>query len=154
KWRIVYLEHLETPAELPTSMGALRAQQYRWTKGAAETAKKHFTQVLGSSFQFSTKLHALSHLLNSTVFIAVLVSAVLSVPLLFIKAGATELQLVFRLGSILLLSLAALIGFYWTALYQTERNAWKTTLKLLPEFFLFLSVSMGMSLHNSLAVLE
>src|SRR5690606_10045956 len=59
KWRIVYLEHLETPAELPTSMGALRAQQYRWTKGAAETAKKHFTQVLGSSFPFSTKLHAL-----------------------------------------------------------------------------------------------
>jgi len=39
-WKFVYLRDYTTPAELPSEMNALKAQQYRWTKGAIETAKK------------------------------------------------------------------------------------------------------------------
>lgn len=153
-WQIEYLEHLETPAELPASIGALRAQQYRWTKGAAETAKKHIKKVMKSNIPFSTKLHAVFHLLNSAMFICVLVSALLSVPLLYIKANTPEIQPLFMFGSLLLLSFVSLAGFYWTSKYQDERDSSKAVLKFIPEFLLFLSISMGMSLHNSLAVLE
>lgn len=153
-WRIAYLEHLVTPAELPASIGALRAQQYRWTKGAAETAKKHVSKVLTGNIPFSTKLHAVFHLLNSAVFICVLVSALLSVPLLYIKANTPEIQPLFMFGSLLLLSFVALAGFYWTSRYQVEKTGSKEAFKFIPEFLLFLSVSMGMSLYNSLAVLE
>lgn len=153
-WQIAYLEHLVTPAELPASIGALKAQQYRWTKGAAETAKKHILKILTGNLLFSTKLHAVFHLLNSAVFICVLVSGLLSVPILYIKSNTPALEPLFMFGSLLLLSFVALAGFYWTSNYQMEKVAGKEAIKFIPEFLLFLSVSMGMSLHNSLAVME
>jgi hypothetical protein len=83
-----------------------------------------------------------------------LLTALLSIPLLFIKHDTPGLAPLFKFGSLLLLSLFALIAFYWTALYQQNHSAWRTTKRFIPEFFLFLSVSMGLSLHNSVAVLE
>jgi len=154
-WRFTYLEEVEAPAELPAAMGAVKSQQFRWTKGAAETARKHLTSVLRApQVPLSTKLHATFHLLNSAIFICILLSAILSVPMLFIKHTTPEWNGIFKLGTVLLLSLAALIGFYWTALYQQGHSAWHTTRRFAPDFFLFLALSMGLSLHNSLAVLE
>jgi len=44
KWKFLYLENVVSPSELPIEINALKAQQYRWTKGAAECFKK--TSVL------------------------------------------------------------------------------------------------------------
>ncbi|MEJ8800662.1 cellulose synthase family protein [Pontibacter sp. H249] len=153
-WQFIFLEDVEAPAELPAAMGALKSQQFRWTKGAAETARKHLARVLQSEVPLSTKLHATFHLLNSMVFICVLLTAVLSVPILFIKDNNPQLAILFKLGSVLIFSLMALVAFYWTALYQQSYHAWKTTKRFIPEFFLFLCISMGLSLHNSMAVAE
>ncbi|GAB3203246.1 glycosyltransferase [Pontibacter aydingkolensis] len=153
-WHFVFMEDVEAPAELPAAMGALKSQQFRWTKGAAETARKHLGRVLQSEVPLPTKLHATFHLLNSMVFICVLLTAVLSVPMLFIKDNNPQLAILFRFGSVLLLSLVALVAFYWTALYQQSYQAWKTTKRFIPDFFLFLCMSMGLSLHNSMAVAE
>jgi hypothetical protein len=79
---------------------------------------------------------------------------VLSVPLLVFKQDAPYLAMLFRLGILLLLSLFALTFFYWTTLYHQSRSFWQATRRLFPDFFLFLAMSMGMSLHNSLAVVE
>ncbi|GAA4438272.1 glycosyltransferase [Pontibacter saemangeumensis] len=153
-WEFVYLEEVEAPAELPADMAALKSQQFRWTKGAAETARKHLWRVLRSKASFLTKIHAFFHLLNSAIFLCVLLTAVLSVPMLNIRHSAPALAPVFKLGYALLLSLGALIAFYWSAQHARSETAWRTSLRFLPEFFLFLSISMGLSLHNSLAVLE
>ncbi|WP_299707599.1 cellulose synthase family protein [uncultured Pontibacter sp.] len=153
-WVFRYLEDVEAPAELPAAMGALKSQQFRWTKGAAETARKHLGQVLRARMPLSTRLHALFHLLNSGIFICVLLTALLSIPMLFLKHRSPGLELLFQLGALLLVSLLALIAFYWTALYQQYRSVWQTTKHFVPSFFLFLSMSMGLSLHNSLAVME
>lgn len=153
-WQFIYLEEEEAPAELPADMGALKSQQFRWTKGAAETARKHLWRVLRSKAPFLTKLHAFFHLLNSAIFLCVLLTAVLSVPLLYIKHNSPALSPLFKLGYALLLSLGALIAFYWSAQHAHSETAWRTSLRFVPEFFLFLSISMGLSLHNSMAVLE
>ncbi|RDV16211.1 glycosyltransferase [Pontibacter diazotrophicus] len=153
-WQFLYLEDVEAPAELPAAMGALKSQQFRWTKGAAETARKHLGRVMRSNVSLSTKLHAFFHLLNSAIFVCVLLTAILSVPVLFLKNNAPELAPFFKLGYALLLSLAALIAFYWTAHDAHSASAWRTTVRFVPEFILFLSISMGLSLHNSIAVLE
>ena len=154
-WQFRFLEEVQAPAELPAAMGALKSQQFRWTKGAAETARKHLWRVMHSSKPLLTKLHAFFHLLNSGIFICVLLTAVLSVPMLFIKNDAPELAWLFKLGYALLLSLGALIAFYWSAQYAAYRSsAWRTTIRFVPDFLLFLSISMGLSLHNSIAVLE
>lgn len=39
-WKFKYLEDVPSPSELPVIMSAVKTQQYRWTKGGAETAKK------------------------------------------------------------------------------------------------------------------
>ncbi|MCJ8166681.1 glycosyltransferase [Pontibacter sp. E15-1] len=153
-WRFVYLEEVEAPAELPADMGALKSQQFRWTKGAAETARKHLHRVLQSRLPFLTKVHAFFHLLNSAIFICVLLTALLSVPLLYIKHTTPALSPLYKLGYALLLSLAGLVAFYWSAQRAHSTGGWRSNLAFVPEFLLFLSISMGLSLHNSLAVLE
>ena len=153
-WKFVFMEDVEAPAELPAAMGALKSQQFRWTKGAAENARKHLLRVLKSGAPFSTKLHATFHLFNSFVFICVFLTALLSVPILFIRENNPQLDTFFRLGAVLLLSLLALVAFYWTALYTQSRKPWATTRRFVPDFFLFLCMSMGLSLHNSMAVAE
>ena len=150
-WRFHYLPHVVAPAELPATLDALKSQQFRWTKGAAETARKHLGSVLRSSQSAATKLHATFHLLNSSVFVAILLMAVVSVPLVFVRADLPELKPVLRMASVFLLAFVPLIYYYFTAWRLDKPTAalWRFG----PEFLLFLSVSMGLTLHNARAVL-
>ncbi len=149
-WKFVYLPQLVVPAELPPTMAALRSQQYRWTKGAAETIKKHFTKIWQAPVPFSTKVHGSFHLLNSTVFLALLGASVASLPLLFLNNSAAG-NILFRLTSVFLSGFFLLFVFYWLAYRQSHPAKFLT---FLPRFLLFLVMSMGLSLHNSVAVIE
>jgi cellulose synthase/poly-beta-1,6-N-acetylglucosamine synthase-like glycosyltransferase len=151
-WKFVYLENVETPGELPVIMPAIKSQQYRWNKGAAETARKNFGKVLRSDFSVKNKVHAFFHLFNSSVFVCLLVAAILSIPMLYIKHDHPEVEWLFDLGIIFLCGFLSITLFYWVAtkrFYPTR--AGKTFLFLYPRFII---VSMGLSLHNGLAVME
>lgn len=150
-WRFLYLPQVAAPAELPAAMGALKSQQFRWTKGGAETARKHLGRVLRSALPWATKLHATFHLLNSTVFLAILILSVLSVPLVFVRQHLPELEPVFSLASLFLLTLLPLVFYYYSAWHRASPTAhWGA---FLFKFLLFLAVSMGLALHNARAVL-
>lgn len=154
-WQFKYLEKVGAPAELPVAMNALKNQQFRWTKGAAECAKKNLKEVLKSTkVTLKTKIHAIFHLTNSAVFIVIILLALLSVPMLVIKNNFMEYKLLFKLGSFFLLSVLFLSGYYWVSFTSSYKNKLIATLHFLYLFPLFLSVSMGLSLHNALAVLE
>jgi hypothetical protein len=71
-----------------------------------------------------------------------------------VKNYHLEYKLLFQVASGFILSLPILAIFYWTALTRDETNKEKAFLKFIFLFPLFLSVSMGLSLHNALAVLE
>ncbi|OON70214.1 cellulose synthase family protein [Hymenobacter sp. CRA2] len=151
-WRFCYLPAVVAPAELPAHMDALRSQQHRWNKGGAETARKHLRRVWTSPhLPLSTKLHATFHLLNSAVFVAVLLMGLLSVPLLLVQTRRPELTWFFRLAGLSVLSLTPLVGYYHAAWRWNGGRG--TGLRFLPKFLLFLSMSMGLSLHNAWAVL-
>jgi cellulose synthase/poly-beta-1,6-N-acetylglucosamine synthase-like glycosyltransferase len=151
-WKFRYLEHVGSPAELPVTMNALKTQQFRWTKGAAECVKKNLPSVLNSKHTSNTtKVHAIFHLMNCTVFICILLAAVLSIPLLFIKSSHPQYAQVFLFALFSPFSLLLLSYFYWTA---TTRRPGVSFVSFLGKFFLFLSVSMGFSLHNSIALCE
>ncbi|MEO5584471.1 MAG: cellulose synthase family protein [Flavobacteriales bacterium] len=153
-WRFHYLENVVSPAELPAAMNALKTQQYRWNKGAAECVVKILPAVLRRrDLSFGTKLHALFHLMNSTVFIAILGTALLSVPLLVVKQEHPELRVLFNVAIVFTFALLVLVAFYWTA-YRKHRTGWRGALSFLWTFPAFLTVSMGLSLHNAVAVLE
>ena len=154
-WKFKYLQNLGSPAELPAAMNALKNQQFRWTKGAAECAKKNLMQVLKTtSLPISTKVHAVFHLMNSAIFIAILLLSLLSLPMLFIKNNFEEYALLFKLGSFFITSVVFLGGYYLIAFLTNYQNKWKGLPRFLLLFPLFLSVSMGLSLHNALAVME
>lgn len=152
-WKFKFLEDVCSPAELPAEMNALKNQQYRWNKGAAECAMKHLENVVKEKkLTISTRTHAVFHLLNSSVFIWILTCAILSVPLVMIKLDHPELKPLFYVGAILLLSFGILAAFYFTSFRHVEKK--NRILDFLWLYPAFLSVSMGMSLHNTRAVLQ
>jgi len=154
-WEFMYLEGVESPAELPAEMNALKSQQFRWTKGAAECAVKNLPKVMRKSgLGLKTKMHAIFHLMNSFLFICILSTAMLSLPMLYVKHGNEDYDLLFKLASIFLLSFVILSYFYWLSMRGRKDDFWGTLSTFILKFPLFLSVSMGMSLHNSIAVLE
>jgi cellulose synthase/poly-beta-1,6-N-acetylglucosamine synthase-like glycosyltransferase len=85
-WNFIYLPAIGSPSELPAEMNALKAQQFRWTKGAAECTRKNLGKVLkAKDMGFAHKVHASFHLMNSVVFLSILGTSILSMPMLFIK---------------------------------------------------------------------
>lgn len=150
-WGFRYLEGLASPAELPAEINALKNQQYRWNKGAAECARKHLLNMWrqpGPSI--GTKVHAFFHLMNSSIFIWIVVCAVLSLPLLVFKAHHPEFSTWFHFGGVLILSFIVLAALYFTAYRKIDPRAGR--LRFLWLYPAFLSLSMGMSLHNARAV--
>lgn len=154
-WKFIYLEDVLSPAELPAEMNSLKSQQFRWTKGAAECAVKNLPKVLrNKEIDWKTKFHAVFHLLNSFVFICIFLTAILSVPILLIKHNFEGYDSIFKLASVFVTSFIILSYFYWLSMSKTESGNLKSIFKFIYQFPLFLSVSMGLSLHNSIAVLE
>jgi len=150
-WKFKYLQDVSTPGELPIIMQAVKTQQFRWNKGGAETARKLFGRVLISNTSLIHKTHAFFHLFNSSVFVGVLIAAILSIPMLYIKSKHPEIVWVFNLGVIFLLGFFSISLFYWVATKQFYKNPVRIFFRRFPGFLI---VSMGLSLHNGLAVLE
>ena len=151
-WKFTYREEVESPAELPVLIQAIKSQQYRWNKGAAETARKTLGKVLSSDIGWRHKIHAAFHLLNSSVFLLLLIAAVLSIPMLYIKEYNPDLALIFDFGSIFIIGFIAMGFFYWVAAKTTHPDF--TLRYFVVNFPRFLAFSMGMALHNSIAVVE
>ncbi len=157
-YRIQYLEGVGSPAELPVEMNGFKSQQHRWMKGGAETARKMLPAVWRSGLTFGHKVHATAHLLASSIFLFVFLCGVFSVPLLFHLARLAELGVSKDIFAVFLLGLLSVIAIYYVANVQSvankERSFGKSVFKFLLLFPAFLSLSMGLSLHNSVAVLQ
>jgi cellulose synthase/poly-beta-1,6-N-acetylglucosamine synthase-like glycosyltransferase len=153
-WRFRYLENVAAPAELPVAMPAVKSQQFRWTKGAAETARKNLGRVLRSDQSLGTRINAIFHLLNSTVFVCVLLTAFFSIPILLFSRQPDAYSVWFSSGYFFIISLLALFLFYFIAYRQLNQSSGTGIIYFIPKLFLFLSFSMGLSLHNSIAVAE
>ena len=154
-WKFKYLEDVETPAELPIVISAARTQQFRWNKGGAENFRKMMWKVLkNKNISPKTKIHGLLHLLNSTMFLIILIVAVLSIPMLYIKNEYTHLKPYFLVMSFFVISTIIFFGCYWIMYRRMYGGGIKNFMNYIGMFFVFFSIAMGFSLHNSIAVLE
>lgn len=153
-WEFKYLESVGAPAELPASMNALKSQQYRWTKGAAENVRKNLGKTLSSKISLGTKFHSFFHLLNSTIFLCIMITALFSVPVLIIKNYNPLINEISKFGWLFLISLFSLSLFYLISYFRLRPFNVKNFLNFLLTFPMFLSMSMGLSLHNTIAVIE
>ena len=154
-WQFIFLEEVGAPAELPAVMNALKTQQFRWNKGAAECVRKNLGRVLrAEDIGFGTKMNAIFHLMNSAVFICIVILALLSIPMLSIKNNFEEYRTLFLFASAFLITLPILALFYWTSMSRNYASKTKAFFHFIFLFPMFLAVSMGLSLHNAMAVLE
>ncbi len=154
-WKFKYLEEVETPAELPVVISAARSQQFRWNKGGAENFRKMMWKVLKSkNISSKTKVHGILHLLNSTMFLNVLIVGVLSIPMLYIKNEYAHLRPYFYVMSFFVVSTIIFFICYWTMYKRAYGGGIKNFVQYIVMFFTFFSIAMGFSLQNSIAVLE
>lgn len=156
-WKIRYLEAVGSPAELPVEMNSLKSQQFRWMKGGAETARKMLPVVWRSGLSAWQKVQSTFHLLASTVFVFVLLIGIASVPLLFFMDELTAQGLDRDRFVYFLSGLLSIIAVYYTGNVRAPiHDAPRARLigRFLVRFPLFLALSMGLSLHNAMAVLQ
>ncbi len=154
-WKFIYLEDFTTPAELPPIVSALKSQQFRWTKGGAETARKNLRSLFTSPLQFSVKIHGAFHLIYSFGFISIILYALLTVPLLFVKEWYPQYHFLFQISSIVAFSFFIYVLHYLISYFNnTEGNVWQKTIGFLIHFPLFVSLFIGLSLSNSIGILQ
>lgn len=154
-WRFKYLEDVQTPSELPVVMSAIRSQQFRWNKGGAENYQKMIKRVLDKKdTPLMTRLHSVLHLLNSTMFLNVLLVGILSIPMLYIKNEWGHLIWFFKISSLFIVSTLIFFYCYWELYRQKNGSTFINFLEYIKLFFTFYTVAMGFSFHNAIAVIE
>jgi cellulose synthase/poly-beta-1,6-N-acetylglucosamine synthase-like glycosyltransferase len=154
-WKFNYLEEVESPAELPITMSALKSQQHRWMKGGAEVFIKMWKRIVTTKgLKFSDRLHGLAHLFNSSVFVFILILSLLSLPVLHIKDSFSDLNFFIQVGAFFLSSTVFLAFYYWNAFRDKTGHFFSDLFRFVGRFVQFLTVSMALSLSNAVAVIE
>jgi cellulose synthase/poly-beta-1,6-N-acetylglucosamine synthase-like glycosyltransferase len=148
-WRAKYLPDVVCPSEIPADMHSLKAQQFRWTKGAQETARKVLPQLWRSKMPKSVKWQGTMHLLSSLAYPLLIVLTLLS-PFVVFAAGARHLKIIWPISLYYLLAFSGTFCCYYTAA-RVLGGSWRTRIARFP---LFLALSIGMSVHNARAALE
>jgi cellulose synthase/poly-beta-1,6-N-acetylglucosamine synthase-like glycosyltransferase len=154
-WRIEYLEEVGSPAELPADMNGLKGQQFRWMKGGAENARKLLKLVWNTPLSTRQRIHATQHLLASGVFMLLFIAAVVSVPLTFFIPKIDVNTHLFNISMLGLIGIFALtfegnLGSNVLKGADYRSRFWRIV-RLIP---VFIPMAMGMSLHNTVAVIE
>lgn len=149
-WKFVYLNDVTSPAELPADINALKTQQFRWTKGAVETAKKLLPRVLKADIPLKVKLECFVHLTSNIVFPFIIIVALLNVPIVLIKNTVGGFDQFYSFMSIFVLASISTFLFYMYAQKAIHLD-WRRRLLLFP---VFLAGSMGFAVNNTKAVLE
>lgn len=154
-WKFQYLEDVVSPAELPITMSALKSQQHRWMKGGVECFKKMWKRLLTTKgVKLSDRVHGVSHLFNSSVFLFILMVAILSLFVLHVKDSFSDLNYILRFMSVFIISTLFLMVYYWFSFRDRKENGKKSFFQFIGRFFTFLIMSMGMSINNTVAVIE
>jgi len=147
-WRGVFLWDLMASAELPVEMNAFKTQQYRWTKGSIQTAKKLLLRLLTSCLPWRIKAEAFFHLTSFFIYPLGLLASLGMLPL-FTVAFQVPHRWYVDLVWLLLLVLPGAC-FYLSAQRELYPN-WQTRLALIAWV---VAVGAGLLVNNTRAVLD
>ena len=149
-WRFVYLRRAEAPSELPIAISDLRAQQFRWTKGGIQTARKTIGRILREAPDLKTKLEGVIHLTSHLVFPFLLLAGLLHAPLAYFRGDSIPADVSLALSAV---GLAAFGGVFLAQLLaqRSLHSDWPRRIALFP---LYLAGSMGLAINNTLAIAD
>ena len=148
-WKIDYCLELACPAELPSTIGALKAQQRRWATGSIQTAVKLLPRIWRSPIGLHRKLEATLHLTHYSVSVWMVILALMARPMI-LAIDPLPFGWCFAAGWLMVLfsSLAPPL-VYGYARYSLG-GGW-SGLRTVP---IMMVLGTGMSINNGLAVLR
>lgn len=97
-WRLDYRLETAASAELPSSLLGVKRQQFRWAKGSFQVLRKLGRQVLAARLDVRRKVLALLHLAGYLPHPLVVLSLVLSLPVVLIGQLPLDLDMLGWLG--------------------------------------------------------
>src|SRR5690606_5222035 len=152
-WRFIFLNEVETPAELPVDMDGFKSQQHRWTKGSIQVCKKVLPAIWKAKVPLYIKMEATAHLTSNFAYLALICLCFLIYPNQHAAPNFGSDTLTYYIVNIPIFFFASVsvVVFYITAQKALRPNTWWKELPYLP---LLLALGIGMSINNAKAVLE
>jgi cellulose synthase/poly-beta-1,6-N-acetylglucosamine synthase-like glycosyltransferase len=149
-WKMKFVFDVIVPAELPSDINSFKAQQFRWAKGSIQTAMKLLPRIFKADIPLRTKLHSFMHTTHYMIHPFMLLTAVLSFPLL--KWGAnleiTGIKFIVSFAFIFLAAIAPSV-LYFVAQQSSGYKGWQIRLLAMP---VLMSLGVGIAVNNTRAV--
>jgi hypothetical protein len=92
-WRMTYLPEVAAPAELPTTVMAFKRQQFRWAKGSFQVMRKLGGRLLTGRVSAFQKFEGLLHLMGYLPHPLMVITLLLSLPLVLWNQGESPARL-------------------------------------------------------------
>lgn len=150
-WTFRFVESVDVPTELPDSVRAFKAQQFRWAKGCLQTGRLHLGSIFRSTLPFRIKLGSFFHLTQRTTSVALLLLACLLVPALVIRLEGGMLK-VLLLDLPIFLAGTVSMSLYYSLAYQKSRDQQSTASSLLLPALT--SLGIGLAVTSTRAVIS
>jgi cellulose synthase/poly-beta-1,6-N-acetylglucosamine synthase-like glycosyltransferase len=153
-WKFIYLSEYTVLSELPEKLTAFKSQQYRWTKGGIQVARKQLGEIFASDLPARVKREAFFHLTTGFVHPLLVTFAILFVPYLYFanQIALTGIWFVLNPLSVVLTGGTTVI-LYITSQYFRARQ-WMDGLLWLVASPILLAFGLAMSVTCCVAVIE
>lgn len=149
-WKFIYLPDFSVPAELPVDINGFKNQQHRWAKGSVQAAIKLLPKIIKANLPLKIKIEAFFHLTGNFTFPLMIPLSILVFPTVIIRKGLGLYDMVIVDLPLFLFATGSFAIFY--ALAQKELYTdWDKSIKYIP---FVLSLGVGLSINNTIAVLE
>ena len=144
-WRMVYDPTVICPAELPANLHAVIAQQQRWNKGGAESARKLAGQLWRAGLSLHAKIQGTFQLLASSIYPALFFASVASLILFWTDASQGQFLNIEVWGAYAFIGFLSLILVYGVSAFKNRQPFWWA----LPAFLI---LNMGLAFRHTKAV--
>lgn len=150
-WRFIFLNDVETPAELPVDMDGFKSQQHRWTKGSIQVCKKVLPKIWKAKIPLFIKLEATAHLTSNFAYLLLICLCFLIYPNQQWQPDFGPLTYYIINVPIFFFASVSVIVFYLFSQKALRPGTWWKEIPYLP---LLLALGIGMSISNAKAVIE
>lgn len=149
-WKIKYRVDYIVPGELPQTVDSFRIQQNRWAKGTCQVACKLLPEVLKSNLKPVAKYEAFVHLTCHINFLVMLLLAIFSLPIVYLKVEKIVPDAYYIFASFFTIG-----AFGYPLLYYiSQRESYSDYKQKIPYIIGVIAYSMGLSVSNAKAVID
>jgi len=149
-WRFLFLPDVVVPAELPAEIADFEAQQHRWAKGAAQTARKLLPRILAAPLPGYVRREAFVHLTANVCYPLMALLAALIFPAMLLRRGVGWVQLAAVDLPLFAVASGGVLLFYLASQHAVG-EPWRERIRLLPAL---MATGVGLSVPNSAAVVS